>query len=126
MKGVMIPVVSAGSNHEGARETCTAHVISPSGAATAAAGERRARVTVRAKATIEATLEPRNADRIMSSPPPRREHARDGRHLSAADPVRERGSRIPRDDGTPGAGRGRWEKEPGAHCCHSLPTPRAS
>ena len=35
MNGVMTDAVSAGSNHVGASETCTAHVISPSGAATA-------------------------------------------------------------------------------------------
>ena len=35
MNGVPIPGVSAGSNHVGASETCTAHVICPSGAATA-------------------------------------------------------------------------------------------
>src|SRR5215475_10363261 len=32
MNGVMIPVVSAGSNHPGASEMCTAHVSSPAGA----------------------------------------------------------------------------------------------
>src|SRR5262249_49406688 len=35
MKGVMMPGVSAGSNHVGAIETWTPHVISPSGAASA-------------------------------------------------------------------------------------------
>src|SRR5712691_190727 len=35
MNGVMTAGVSAGSNHVGASETCTAHVISPSGAAAA-------------------------------------------------------------------------------------------
>ena len=37
MNGVMIPSVSAGSNHFGASETCTPHVIWPSGAAAAGA-----------------------------------------------------------------------------------------
>src|SRR4029453_14460731 len=32
MNGVMMPVVSAGSNHPGAREMCTAHVSCPAGA----------------------------------------------------------------------------------------------
>src|SRR5207253_4603292 len=40
MNGVMIPWVSAGSNHVGARVMCTPHVIWPSGAATA--GDARA------------------------------------------------------------------------------------
>src|SRR5882762_8574961 len=31
MNGVMMPVVSAGSNHDGASETCTAHVSCPAG-----------------------------------------------------------------------------------------------
>src|SRR2546425_7898065 len=38
MNGVMTPGVSAGSNHVGASETWTAHVICPSGPAIAAAG----------------------------------------------------------------------------------------
>src|SRR5438093_156079 len=38
MNGVMTPGVSAGSNHVGASETWTAHVICPSGPAVAAAG----------------------------------------------------------------------------------------
>src|SRR5437870_2664575 len=38
MKGVMTPGVSAGSNHAGASETCTANVTCPSGAATPTAG----------------------------------------------------------------------------------------
>src|SRR5438093_2494704 len=38
MNGVMIPLVSAGSNQVGASETCTAHVSCPSGAARVAAG----------------------------------------------------------------------------------------
>ena len=43
MNGVMIPSVSAGSNHFGASETCTPHVIWPSGpAATGAATASRA------------------------------------------------------------------------------------
>src|SRR5512132_3626233 len=33
MKGVLMPVVSAGSNHAGASEACTAQVSCPSGAA---------------------------------------------------------------------------------------------
>src|SRR4029450_8967203 len=33
MNGVMMPVVSAGSNHPGAREMCSAHVSCPAGAA---------------------------------------------------------------------------------------------
>src|SRR5258707_1065819 len=45
MKGVMIPGVSAGSNQVGARETWTAHVAWPSGAAMAAGGEGTAATT---------------------------------------------------------------------------------
>src|SRR5216683_4587649 len=41
MKGVLMPVVSAGSNHAGASEACTPHVIRPSGAAAAASGALR-------------------------------------------------------------------------------------
>src|SRR5262245_37145019 len=37
MNGVMSPCVSAGSNHVGASEMCTPHVICPSGAAPAGA-----------------------------------------------------------------------------------------
>src|ERR1051326_6696633 len=36
MYGVIIPGVSAGSNHDGAKDTCTPQVICPSGAAPAA------------------------------------------------------------------------------------------
>src|SRR5262245_39786962 len=39
MKGVMIPEVSAGSNHVGASEICTAQVICPAGASVARPGE---------------------------------------------------------------------------------------
>src|SRR5262245_54178999 len=42
MKGVMIPGVSAGSNHVGARVMCTPHVICPSGAAATGAGGKNA------------------------------------------------------------------------------------
>src|SRR5215470_12303751 len=42
MYGVMIPEVSAGSNQVGASETCTAHVIWPSGTATADEAPRTA------------------------------------------------------------------------------------
>src|SRR5262245_20268861 len=45
MYGVMIPEVSAGSNHVGASETCTAQVIWPSGAATT--GDRGASASIR-------------------------------------------------------------------------------
>jgi hypothetical protein len=40
MNGVMIPEVSAGSNHVGASEMCTAQLICPSGAASLAAAPR--------------------------------------------------------------------------------------
>src|SRR5215471_8336333 len=33
MNGMIVPSVSAGSSHRAARETCTPHVITPSGAA---------------------------------------------------------------------------------------------
>ena len=47
MNGVMTDGVSAGSNQVGASEMCTAHVSSPSGAATAgAAARRRTRASV--------------------------------------------------------------------------------
>src|SRR5215510_12530815 len=50
-KGVMIPIVSPGSNHVGASETCTAHVIWPSGEAGAAVGTNSVRSRVRSNAT---------------------------------------------------------------------------
>src|SRR5262245_66107333 len=46
MYGVMIPEVSAGANHVGASETCTAQVIWPSGAATT--GDRGAAASIKA------------------------------------------------------------------------------
>src|SRR5213593_2532992 len=51
MKGVMIPVVSAGSNHVGASETCTAHVSWPSEAAGAAVGTSSPMSSPRSSAT---------------------------------------------------------------------------
>src|SRR4029077_21237742 len=53
MKGVMTPGVSAGSNQVGARDTCTAIVIWPSGAAGAGAGTASA--TARARRATEAS-----------------------------------------------------------------------
>src|SRR5262249_20116085 len=47
----MIPVVSAGSNHVGASETCTAHVSWPSGEAGAAARTSSVSSSVRNNAT---------------------------------------------------------------------------
>ena len=51
MNGVMMPSVSAGSNHVGASEMCTPHVIWPSGAAQAgAATTSRATTAIRTQA----------------------------------------------------------------------------
>src|SRR5712691_720648 len=50
MNGVMTAGVSAGSNHVGASETCTAHVISPSGAAAADAAAPATSTTTSATA----------------------------------------------------------------------------
>src|SRR5213594_1232767 len=47
----MIPVVSAGSNHVGASETCTAHVSWPSGEAGAAEGTNSVNSRPRSNAT---------------------------------------------------------------------------
>src|SRR5215510_11504224 len=53
MNGVMTPGVSAGSNHVGASDTCTAIVIWPSGAA--GAGTGTASATARARRATEAS-----------------------------------------------------------------------
>src|SRR5262249_60568245 len=53
MNGVMTPGVSAGSNQVGARDTCTAIVIWPSGAAGAGAGTASA--TARARRATAAS-----------------------------------------------------------------------
>ena len=67
MKGVMIPGVSAGSNQVGARETCTAHVAWPSGAAVAAGGEGKAARTTAARAAARAVRRMRRGPIITVS-----------------------------------------------------------
>src|SRR5437764_15410977 len=59
MNGVMTDGVSAGSNHVGASEMCTAHVTSPSGAAAAAPATSRSATTTAA------------ATRTLTGSPPR-------------------------------------------------------
>ena len=54
MKGVMIPDVSAGSNHVGVSEMCTAQVAWPSGAASLGAAP-----TVRVRTTMTMVERPR-------------------------------------------------------------------
>src|SRR6266436_1072476 len=76
MKGVMIPVVSAGSNQLGASETCTAHVSCPSGAAGAAVGPSNPRMRTRARGSSQREGRGRGAGRVMSKPPSRREQSR--------------------------------------------------
>src|SRR5215813_1993428 len=67
MNGVMMPGVSAGSNHVGASATCEAHVIWPTGAAEppdcAHAGPPVTSVTAAARATRDAR------ERVMVCPP---------------------------------------------------------
>ena len=76
MKGVMIPVVSAGSNQLGASETCTAHVSCHSGAAGAAVGVSNPGIRTRARGSIQREVQGRGAGRVMSKPPSRREQSR--------------------------------------------------
>ena len=57
MNGVTIPAVSAGSNHDGASETCTPQATWPSGAAATGATPTRIIRTVNA---TERTLTARN------------------------------------------------------------------
>src|SRR5687767_12686786 len=65
MKGVMMPGVSAGSNHVGAIEMWTPHVTSPSGAAPAAGAQNGASTTsaMRADRAID------RVDLVMAPPP---------------------------------------------------------
>src|SRR2546428_3855802 len=65
MKGVMIPVVSAGSNQVGASETCTAHVSWPSGAAGAAAGATSPRSSPTTGISAEREIERRGSRSVM-------------------------------------------------------------
>src|SRR5262245_58085485 len=119
MNGVMTPGVSAGSNHVGASETCTAKVICPSGAADAG----RASETLRATRTAHTSALWTRV--IISS-------IREALHW------RDRGARPRRDGGAPtGASRtdwviatrraeAKWSTMPGAarHAAKPLPTRR--
>src|SRR5437867_6086538 len=131
MKGVMIPVVSAGSNHVGASVTCTAQVSWPSGAAGAGEGAsdpRSSSATTRARRVMEASsasrtiqgAKPRDDERkpearlimrgceALSMPPPRRgrsprEHE-DDRPERGADRRHQRPADAPRETVERGAG----------------------
>src|SRR5262245_23974046 len=66
MYDVMVPEVSAGSNHVGASETCTAHVIWPAGAPGAAAVDRAPPTRIRTTVT---TIARRRTIRMAGSLP---------------------------------------------------------
>src|SRR5881409_2559528 len=65
MNGVMMPVVSAGSNQVGASETCTAHVSWPSGAAGAAVGATSARSSTTTRVSAEREIARSGARSVM-------------------------------------------------------------
>src|SRR5262245_38180080 len=77
MNGVMMPEVSAGSNHVGASATCDAQVICPAGASGDCA--RADVVAMRATATTRARIRAR--ERVMVCPPLRCD--KDGARLRA-------------------------------------------
>ena len=53
MNGMIVPSVSAGSSHRAARDTCTPHVMTPSGAAwRGRAGARRRHVSATSVARL--------------------------------------------------------------------------
>src|SRR5580765_8233128 len=66
MNGVPMPGVSAGSNHVGASETCTPHVIWPSGAAAAGAAATRRAASATSDVRLLMTILP--SDRLGAPP----------------------------------------------------------
>src|SRR5215510_15349671 len=70
MNGVMIPVVSAGSNHPGASEMCTAHVSSPAGACERAfVGTISPRSRSKARSSAERETTRSGTRSVMRNPP---------------------------------------------------------